>query len=101
MHQEMWSGTHKFGLSPAVLPRLARAEVRLARAFVPEDVDALVVGYPGHFDLWGAKRHAKPVVFNAMVSLYDTFVEDRERFRDGSLAANTLRRVDRSAFRAA
>jgi glycosyltransferase involved in cell wall biosynthesis len=101
MHQEMWSGTHKFGLSPAVIPRLARAEARLARAVVPGDVDAVVVGYPGHFDLWSAKRHAKPVVFNAMVSLYDTFVEDRERFRDGSLAASTLRRVDRSAFRAA
>jgi glycosyltransferase involved in cell wall biosynthesis len=97
----MWSGTHKFGLTPTVLPRLARAELRLARGPVRENVDALVVGYPGHFDLWSAKRHGKPVVFNAMVSLYDTFVEDRERFRDGSLAANTLRRLDRAAFRAA
>jgi glycosyltransferase involved in cell wall biosynthesis len=101
VHEEMWSGTHKFGLTPTVLPRLARAELRLARAPVPENVDALVVGYPGHFDLWSARRHGKPVVFNAMVSLYDTFVEDRERFRDGSLAANTLRRIDRAAFRAA
>jgi glycosyltransferase involved in cell wall biosynthesis len=66
-----------------------------------EDVDALIVGYPGQFDLWSARRQARPVVFNAMVSLYDTFVEDRERFRAGSLAANTLRLVDRSAFRAA
>jgi glycosyltransferase involved in cell wall biosynthesis len=97
----MWAGTHKFGLTPAVFPRLARAELRLARAPVSEDVDALVVGYPGHFDLWSAKRHGKPVVFNAMVSLYDTFVEDRERFRDGSLAANALRRLDRWAFCAA
>ena len=40
-------------------------------------------------------------MFNAMVSLYDTFVEDRERFRDGSLAGRTLRWVDRAAFRAA
>jgi len=100
VHEEMWSGTHKFGLSPAVLPRLARAEVRLARASVPEDVDALVVGYPGQFDVWSAKRHQRPVVFNAMVSLYDTFVEDRERFRDGSLPARVLRQLDRSAFRA-
>jgi glycosyltransferase involved in cell wall biosynthesis len=36
-----------------------------------------------------------------MVSLYDTFVEDRERFRDGSLPASTLRRIDRRAFRTA
>jgi glycosyltransferase involved in cell wall biosynthesis len=101
VHEDMWAGTHKFGLTPTVLPRLARAELRLARAPLTEDVDALVVGYPGQFDLWSAKRHRRPVVFNAMVSLYDTFVEDRERFRDGSLPARTLRRVDRAAFRAA
>ncbi len=101
MHEEMWAGTHKFGLTPTVLPRLARAELRLARAAVPEHVDALIVGYPGQFDLWSARRHGKPVVFNAMVSLYDTFVEDRERFRDGSLPAKALRRLDRAAFRAA
>src|SRR6185437_1218466 len=92
VHEEMWSGTHKFGLTPMVLPRLARAELRLARAPVGEDVDALVVGYPGQFDVWSAKRHRKPVVFNAMVSLYDTFVEDRERFRGSSWAARALRR---------
>jgi glycosyltransferase involved in cell wall biosynthesis len=68
---------------------------------LPQNVDALVVGYPGQFDLWSAKRHRKPVVFNAMVSLYDTFVDDRERFHDGSLAANALRRLDRAAFRVA
>ena len=101
VHQEMWGGTHKFGLTPTVLPRLARAELRLARAPVTEEVDALLVGYPGQFDVWSAKRHGRPVVFNAMVSLYDTFVEDRERFRDGSLPARTLRRLDRAAFRAA
>ena len=101
VHEEMWTGAHKFGLTPTVLPRLARAELRLARTTVRDDVDALIVGYPGHFDLWSAKRHGKPVVFNAMVSLYDTFVEDRERFRDRSLPAKALRRLDRSAFRAA
>jgi glycosyltransferase involved in cell wall biosynthesis len=101
VHQEMWGGRHKFGLTPTVLPRLARAELRLARAPLDEEVDALLVGYPGQFDIWSAKRHGRPVVFNAMVSLYDTFVEDRGRFRDGSLPARTLRRLDRSAFRAA
>jgi glycosyltransferase involved in cell wall biosynthesis len=101
VHEEMWAGTHKFGLTPTVLPRLALAELRLARASLAEDVDALLVGYPGQFDLWSAKRHRLPVVFNAMVSFYDTFVEDRERFRDGSLPARALRRLDRSAFRTA
>lgn len=101
VHEEMWAGRHKFGLTPTVLPRLARAELRLARAEVADQADALLVGYPGQFDVWSAKRHRKPVVFNAMVSLYDTLVEDRERFREGSLAANALRRLDRAAFRAA
>lgn len=101
VHQEMWTGTHKFGLTPAVLPRLAHAELRLARADIADDVQAVIVGYPGHFDLWSAKRHGKPVLFNAMVSLFDTFVEDRERFREDSVAARALRRIDRVAFRAA
>jgi glycosyltransferase involved in cell wall biosynthesis len=101
VHEQMWEGTHKFGLTPAVLPRLAQAELRLARAAVAEDAAAVIVGYPGHFDLWSARRQGKPVVFNAMVSLYDTFVEDRARFRDSSLPAWALRCVDRAAFRAA
>lgn len=101
VHQEMWTGTHKFGLTPSAFPQLAHAEFRLARARIADDVKALIVGYPGHFDLWSAKRHNRAVVFNAMVSLYDTFVEDRERFREGSVAAAALRRIDRTAFRAA
>src|SRR5207244_2427902 len=36
--------------------------------------------------------------FNAMVSLYDTFVEDRQRFRADSVAARALREIDRRAF---
>jgi glycosyltransferase involved in cell wall biosynthesis len=101
VHEEMWVGTHKFGLTPSVFPRLVQAEFRLARADFADDVRAIIVGYPGHFDLWSARRHQRPVVFNAMVSLYDTFVEDRGRFRDGSLAARALRLIDRAAFRAA
>ena len=69
----------------------------------PGDFDALVVGYPGHFDLTAARRAARgrPVVFNPLVSLSDTFVADRGRFRDGSLPARALRAVDRHALRAA
>jgi glycosyltransferase involved in cell wall biosynthesis len=36
-----------------------------------------------------------------MVSLYDTFVEDRQRFGEGSIPARSLRAIDRYAFRAA
>ena len=47
-----------------------------------------------------ARRAARgrPVVFNPLVSLSDTFVEDRGRFRPGSVPARVLTRIDRSAF---
>ena len=43
----------------------------------------------------------RPVVFNPLVSLYDTFVADRERFRPRSPAGRLLRAIDRRALRAA
>jgi glycosyltransferase involved in cell wall biosynthesis len=98
---DVWTSEHKFAPKPSAVPRLALAELRLARTKIPPEVDALIVGYPGQFDLWSAKRHGRPVVFNAMVSLYDTFVEDRQRFRPGSVAARALRDIDRRAFAAA
>ena len=101
VHADVWRSEHKFAPSAGSLVRLARAEVRLARAPVAAEHDALLVGYPGQADVWSAKRHGRPVVFNAMVSLYDTFVEDRQRFGRGSLAARALRQIDRRAFAAA
>ena len=82
--------------------RLAAAELRLFRR-PSSTYDALIVGYPGHFDLPAARRAARgrPVVFNPLVSLADTFVADRGRFRPGSAPARALEAVDRRAFRAA
>jgi glycosyltransferase involved in cell wall biosynthesis len=82
--------------------RLAAAEARLFTRRT-HDADAIIVGYPGHFDLAAARRaaHGRPVVFNPLVSLEDTLVGDRGRFRHGSLAARALGRVDRYAFRSA
>lgn len=97
----IWHSQHKFGLGVAALPRLALAETRLAMRRVERSVDALIVGYPGQFDLPAARAHRRPVIFNAMVSLYDTFVDDRQRFREGSLSARGLRAIDRFAFRSA
>ncbi len=58
---------------------------------------------PGHMDLTAARRAARgaPVVFNPLVSLADTLVEDRGRFRRGSLAERALRAIDRRALRSA
>jgi glycosyltransferase involved in cell wall biosynthesis len=102
-HVSVWEGrAHKWRAGPAAAARLALAELRLLRrpraAF-----DALVVGYPGHLDLRAARHAAagKPVVFNPLVSLFDTFVEDRRRFGRGSPAARALAAIDRYSLRAA
>jgi glycosyltransferase involved in cell wall biosynthesis len=102
-HVPVWeggAGGWEAGLGTAA--RLAAAELRLLRR-PGERFDALVVGYPGHLDLTAARRAARgrPVVFNPLVSLADTLVGDRGRFRPGGLPARVLAAVDRHAFRAA
>src|SRR5258705_3416779 len=101
IHVPVWHSQHKFGLGAATVPRVALAEARLAAKRLDRSVEALIVGYPGQFDLPAAKTHRRPVIFNAMISLYDTLVEDRQRFQDGSLSARALRTIDRFAFRSA
>src|ERR1041385_494072 len=99
----VWEGRRdSWRAGPMTLARLAAAELRLLRSPRAE-FDVLLVGYPGHLDLLAARRAAgrRPVVFNPLVSLSDTFVADRGRFRPGSAAARALEAVDRRAFRAA
>ncbi len=102
-HVSVWEGReHKFSAGLGSALRLARTEASLLRG-LDGDFDALVVGYPGHFDLAAAKCAARgrPIVFNPLVSLADTLVSDRGRFAADSRAAQVLRAVDRAAFRAA
>jgi glycosyltransferase involved in cell wall biosynthesis len=102
-HEPVWENREqKWGIGPSMLPRLALAEARLLRSG-PVDADAVIVGYPGHLDLPAARRFARgrPIVFNPLVSLSDTFVSDRGRFRPGSLPARALAAIDRRALRAA
>ena len=102
-HEPVWEGREqKWGAGLGVVPRLALAEARLL--WSPRAVgDAILVGYPGHLDLPAARRAARgrPLVFNPLVSLVDTLVGDRGRFRPGSLPARLLARIDRQALRAA
>src|SRR6187551_2476244 len=93
-HQDNWAARWRTGL------RLAWAEFRLR--FTPHDsFDAVVVGYPGHFDVPRARRVAgkRPLVFNPLVSLHESLVTDRKRFRQGLLAAWVLLAVDRKALK--
>ena len=100
-HREVW-GVQNWSVGIRQLPRVLRAERSLARD-EEREADVVVVGYPGHFDLPAARRIARgrPIVFNPLVSLHDTLVGDRQRFRPRSPSARFLKAVDRGAFRAA
>ena len=102
-HAALWERRrHLWSLGIGAMLRVAASETRLLfgrkGAF-----DVMIVGYPGHFDMPAARRIARgrPVVFNPLVSLWDTLVGDRGRFSPGSPAAGVLRRIDRIAFRRA
>jgi glycosyltransferase involved in cell wall biosynthesis len=102
-HEPVWDGVeHKWSAGASAVARLAAAELRLwIRPGAKADV--VLVGYPGHPDL-PAARHAargRPIVFSPLLSLADTLVSDRRRFRPASLAARALRALDRRALRAA
>jgi glycosyltransferase involved in cell wall biosynthesis len=103
VHVSVWDEDRNgWSAGAAQAARLAAAEAQLLMRR-PADFDAFVVGYPGHFDLPAARRasRGRPIVFNPLVSLADTLVTDRGRFRANSLAARALERIDRRAFRTA
>jgi glycosyltransferase involved in cell wall biosynthesis len=102
-HVGVWEGSRQnWSAGVGTVARLGLAELRLLQR-PREKFDAIIVGYPGHFDLPAARRAARgrPVVFNPLVSLSDTLVADRKRFRDDSLPARALRAIDRRALRTA
>jgi glycosyltransferase involved in cell wall biosynthesis len=102
-HEPVWDGQrHGYRAGGRDAVRLAAAEVRLL-ARRPHVCDAVIVGYPGHLDMAVARWTARhvPIVFNPLVSLSDTLVSDRARFRSGSVLARSLVAVDRWAMRQA
>jgi glycosyltransferase involved in cell wall biosynthesis len=102
-HMSVWERTrHRWRVGAGSAARLLAAQLRLLRR-PAQEFDVLIVGYPGHLDLPAARHSAgrRPVVFNPLVSLADSFVADRGRFRPGSLPARALATIDRRALRAA
>ena len=100
-HASVWEGRrNNWAARWGTALRLGFAEMRL-RFSRGDSFDAVVVGYPGHFDVPRARRVAgrRPLVFNPLVSLHDTLVSDRSRFRQGLLAAWILLAVDRRALK--
>lgn len=102
-HEPVWEAReHKWAAGGRSVLRLARAQMQLLARPVSERYDAVIVGYPGHLDVPAARRAARgvPIVLNPLVSLWETFVEDRRRFRPDSLAARALLEIDRRAMKA-
>jgi glycosyltransferase involved in cell wall biosynthesis len=102
-HVPVWEDKqHKFGLGLTSAMRLGLAELRLRRTAI-EDFDVMIVGYPGHFDMPQARRIARgrPIVFNPLLSLYDSIILDRGRWGDRSLPARVLKAIDRRAMQRA
>jgi glycosyltransferase involved in cell wall biosynthesis len=102
-HAALWgSERHKLSPGARTMLRALRAELRLARRSA-DGCDVVVVGYPGHLDMTAARRVAgsRPVVFNPLVSLEDTMVDDRRLLGRRSLRGRVLRAIDRRAFRTA
>jgi glycosyltransferase involved in cell wall biosynthesis len=103
-HEPVWDrAEHNWAAGVGSAARLALAEGRLLARRPRVRYDAIVVGYPGQLDLPAARRAARgaPLVFNVLVSLWDSLVADRGRFGAGSLAARALLAIDRRALRAA
>jgi glycosyltransferase involved in cell wall biosynthesis len=103
-HESVWEGTrHKWALGGHAALRVLAAEARLARGGRLRGVDAVIVGYPGQLDMPVARvlSDRVPLVFNPLVSLSETLVGDRGRYRARSPAAAALRALDRLAFRSA
>jgi hypothetical protein len=111
VHASIWSNTHdKTALlaSPVALVRLG---LRLTRAYGALLVrmlrrighaDSVMFGYIGQLDvlLLGpmARLFGKPVIFNPLITLTDTLIEDRETFAHGGLMARLIRLIDRIAL---
>jgi len=112
-HAELWSNTKErlkefTGLTRKLilLKRLFSCYVLLIKRYHQVgDYDVMFVGYTGHFDTFLARFLAglrrRPLFFDVFVSLYDTFVDDRQLVSSRSFLGSALRWIDRKSCRLA
>lgn len=112
-HVRLWRNTAdkirsvRRGLfNPGLLGRALGSYLGLIKRYASiGDYDVMVVGYAGHFDLFLARLltsfSKKPLVFDALLSLTETVVEDRGLARRGSLLARLVYLVDKYSCRLA
>ena len=86
-----------------LVAELARAHLSLlARHRGGVSLDIVVVGYPGHLLVplaWAVARYRRALlVFDPLVSLFDTFAGDRELLAGGSAAGHLANLVDHVSF---
>lgn len=112
IHRPVWDGIEdKSGL--VGFARLAGIAMRWLMAYPPlmwrvahqRDIDVMVIGYLGLVDVLVlapiARMRGIPVVWDAFLSIYDTYVIDRAMASPASLRARALRWLERRACRAA
>ncbi|MFQ5454850.1 MAG: glycosyltransferase [Nitrospirota bacterium] len=106
-HSNLWKDREKiegkFNLFsiPVFILRLLYTYVCLIRKFFKiESYDILIVGYIGHFDIFLARflnmfKGKRPIIFNALFSLYETIVIDRRFIPTNSLRGRLLWVIDK------
>lgn len=106
-HAPLWEKTQSkgkdFGFSLSFLFSviIAQAKLLFQYLFLTPKHDVIIVGYIGQLDIYLAKILAyicrKKLVFNPLISLYDTVIADRGYFETTSLKSRLFRFLDMSA----
>ncbi len=106
-HAPLWEKTQTkgkdFGSSPAFVLSFILSQIRLffKYIFIIPKHDIIVVGYIGHLDIYLAKLLSffgrKKLVFNPLISLFDTVISDRGYFDESSLKSKLFYFLDRTA----
>lgn len=109
-HYSLWERQRDKTGGYLTMPSLLGLFVRLVWGYMiligkfirSRDFDYLVVGYIGQTDVFLAKLlllfRRRPLIFNPLVSIYDTLVLDRQVFKQGSILSKILFHIDKWSF---